>query len=182
MIKMLQVKYGLEATSMLRNHKHTRIQTSTTRRWFKCSLSKQLIHFLLNNGMMSGSHLNIKLPEIMEQERMWPKLKMVTLNHIKGKPVRCNASPLIKKFEKHTNLKNYRWRWWGGCGPWHIRSTDQHRPLSSWVSVELVVTYHQQSSYHLDEPHSHSSSGGLLAKDGPLDPDTDPGTILFCTV
>ena len=30
---------------------------------------------------------------------------MVTLNHIKHKPVRCNASPLIKKFEKHTNLQ-----------------------------------------------------------------------------
>ena len=30
MIKMLQVKYGLEATSMHRNHEHTRIETCTT--------------------------------------------------------------------------------------------------------------------------------------------------------
>ena len=70
MIKTLQVNYGPEATSMLRNHKHARIETSTTRRWFNHSLSKQLIHLLLNNGMMSGSHLDIKLSEVMEQGRM----------------------------------------------------------------------------------------------------------------
>ena len=78
MIKTLQVKYGLEATSMLRNHNDARIETSTIRRWFNHSLSKQLIHLLLNSGMMSGSHLDIKLPEVMEQGRMGPKLKMVT--------------------------------------------------------------------------------------------------------
>ena len=94
-IKMLQVKYGPEATSMLRNNKHTGIETSPIRRWFNHSLSKQLIHLLLNNGMMSCSHLHIELPEVTEQGRMGPKLKMVTLNHIKHKPVRCNASPLI---------------------------------------------------------------------------------------
>ena len=96
MIKTLQVKDRLEATSMLRNHKQTRIETSTTRIWFNCSLSKQLIHLLLNNGMMNGCCLDIKLLEVMRQGRMGPKLKMVTLNHIKHKPVRCNASPLIK--------------------------------------------------------------------------------------
>ena len=105
---MLQVKYGLEASSMLRNHKHARIETSTTRRWFNCSLSKQPIHLLLNNGMMSCSCLDIELWEVMEQGRTGTKLKMVTLNHIKHKPVRFNASPLIKTFEKHTNLKNCR--------------------------------------------------------------------------
>ena len=94
-IKMLQVKYWPEATSMLRNHKHTRVETSTYRRWFNCSLSKQVIHLLLNNGMMSHSCLDIELPEVTEQGRMVPKLKMVTPNHIKHKPVRCNASPLI---------------------------------------------------------------------------------------
>ena len=52
---------------MFRNHKHTRIETSTTNRWFNHSLSKQLIHLLLNNGMMSFSCLNIKLPEVAEQ-------------------------------------------------------------------------------------------------------------------
>ena len=54
---------------------------------------------------MSGSHLDIKLPEVTEQVRMGPKLKMVTMNHIKHKPVRYNTLPLIQKFEKHTNLK-----------------------------------------------------------------------------
>ena len=87
---------------MLRNHRHARMETSTTRRWFNCSFSEQL---LLNNGMMSSGCLDIKLPEVMEQGRMGPKLKMVTLNHIKHKPVRCNASPVIKKFKKHTKLK-----------------------------------------------------------------------------
>ena len=91
-IKMLQVKYGQQTTSMLRNHKHARIETSITRRWFN--------HY---NGMMRGSHLDIKPPEIMEQGRMGLKLKMVTPTHIKHKSLRCNASALIKKFEKHTN-------------------------------------------------------------------------------
>ena len=59
MIKMLVVKYGPETISMLRNHKHTRIETNTNIRWFNCSLSKQLIHLLLNNRMMSCSHLDI---------------------------------------------------------------------------------------------------------------------------
>ena len=97
MIKMLQVKHEPEATSTLRSHKHARIENSTTRRWFNCSLSKQLIHLLLNNRMMSNSLLDIKLPEVMEQGRTGLKLKELTPNHIKHKCVRCNASPLIKK-------------------------------------------------------------------------------------
>ena len=84
---------------MLRNNKHTGIETSTTKRWFNSSLSKQLIHFLLNNGMISCSWLNVELLEIKEQGRMRPKLMMVTLNHIKHKPVGSNAPPLIQKWE-----------------------------------------------------------------------------------
>ena len=99
MIIMLQVKYGQEATSTLRYHKYARIETSTTRRWFNCSLSKQLIHLLLNNRVMSGSCLDIKLSEVVEQGRMGSKVKMVTLIHIKHKPVKCNASPLIKNMK-----------------------------------------------------------------------------------
>ena len=64
MIKILQVKYGSEVTGMLRNHKHARIETSTTRRLLNHSLSKQLIHLLLNNGMMSHICLDIELLEI----------------------------------------------------------------------------------------------------------------------
>ena len=93
MIKLLKVKYGPEATSMLRNHNMLEIETSTTRRWFNYSLRKQLIHLLLNNGMMSHSCLDIELWK--DQGRMIPKLKMVTLNHFKHKPIRSNASPLI---------------------------------------------------------------------------------------
>ena len=70
MIKLLKVKYGLEATSMLRNNKHTGIETSSTKRWFIGSLRKQLIHLLLNNGMMSCSHLYIELSEVMDQGRV----------------------------------------------------------------------------------------------------------------
>ena len=110
MIKMLQVKYGLEAPSMLRHHKHTRIEASTTRRGFSCSLSQKLINLPLNNRMMGCCHLDIKVSEVMEQGRMGPKWKMVTPNHIKHSPVGCNASALIKKFEKHTNLKSCRCR------------------------------------------------------------------------
>ena len=79
-IKPFKVKHGSEATSTLRNNKYTGIETSTSRRWLYCSLSKWLIHFLLNNGMMSYSCLHTELPEIMEQGRTSPKLKMVTLN------------------------------------------------------------------------------------------------------
>ena len=96
MIKLLKVKYGPEATSMLRNNKHTGIETNTMRRWFYHSLSKQLFHLLLNNGMMSSSCLHTELPEIMEQGRVSPKLQMVILQHIKYKPIGSNASPLIK--------------------------------------------------------------------------------------
>ena len=110
MIKMFQVEYGLKAPSMLRYHKHTRIETSTTGGGFYCSLGKKLINLFLNNRMMSCSHPDIKVPKVTEQGRMGSKLKMVTPNHIQHKPVGCNASPLIKKFEQHTNLKSCRCR------------------------------------------------------------------------
>ena len=70
MIKLLNVKYGLETTSMLRNNKHTGIETSMTRRWFNCYLRKQLIHLLLNNGIMTCGHFHIEQLEIMEQGRV----------------------------------------------------------------------------------------------------------------
>ena len=82
-IIMCQVEYGSEAPSTLRHCKHTRIETSTTWRGFYCSLSKKLINLLLNNRMISYCHLDIKMPEVTEQGRMGPKLKMVTQNHIK---------------------------------------------------------------------------------------------------
>ena len=36
---------------------------------------------------------------------MGPKLKMVTPNHIKYKPVGCNASPLIKNLKSRSTRK-----------------------------------------------------------------------------
>ena len=96
MITLLKIKYWLEATSMLTNQKHAGIKTSTTRGWFNCSVKKQLIHLLLNNWMMSCSCLHTELLEVMEQGRMGPMLKMVTLNHIKHKPFRSNALMLCK--------------------------------------------------------------------------------------
>ena len=99
MIKMLQVKYGSKVPSTLRYHKHARRETSTTKRGFYCSLSKKLINLPLNNRMMSCCHLHIKMLEGTEQGRMGPKHKMVTPNHIRHKPVECNASPLIKNLK-----------------------------------------------------------------------------------
>ena len=84
---------------MLRNNKHTGIETSTTRRLLYHSLSKQLIHFLLDNGKMNCSCLNIEVLEIMEQGKTRPVLKMVTLDYIKHKPVGSNAPQLIQKWE-----------------------------------------------------------------------------------
>ena len=159
-IKMLQVEYGSKAPSMLRYHKHTRIETSTTWGEFYCSLCKKLINLLLNNRIMSCCHLDIKALEVTEQGRMGSKLKMVTPNHIKHKPVDCNASPLIKKFEKHTNLK--------------VADVDDEvadevedsgtsgvltpmPPFSSLLSRTGGDTA-TSTSCHLDEPHSHSPS------------------------
>ena len=99
-IKLLKVMYWLERPPICLGTTNNWIETSTTRRWFYSSLSKQLIHFLLNNGIMICSCLHIKQPEITEQGRVWPKLKMVTLNHIKHKPVWSNAHPLIQKLGK----------------------------------------------------------------------------------
>ena len=95
MIKLLKVKHGQVIISTLRNNKHIGIEKSTSRRWFYSSLGKQLIYFLLDNGMMSCSCLNIELLKIMEQGKIRPKLKMLTLNHIKHKPVGRNALSLI---------------------------------------------------------------------------------------
>ena len=83
---------------------------------------------------MSCSHLHIELQGVTEEGRAWTKLKMVNLNHIMHKPVRSNTSPLIRKLGKHTNLKNWRWVWWGGCGMWYIRSADPHNPLLTSIS------------------------------------------------
>ena len=147
-------------------------------------LSKKLINLLLNNRMMSCSHLDIKLPEVMEQGRMRPKLKMVTPNHIKHKLVWCNASPLIK------NLK---------CIPtWKAADVDDGEaeeaedsgtsgvptPMASFSfsSAELVETLPPGDFLPLGWASFPHSKWGLLAKDIPLGPGTDPDIGLFFTV
>ena len=77
---------------------YTRIEISTTRRWFNCSLSKQFIHLLLNNGIMSSSHLDIKLAKLQNKEDR-TKAEDGDPNNIKHKSVRCNASSLIKNLK-----------------------------------------------------------------------------------
>ena len=83
-IKMLQVTYRLDATSMLRNHKHARIETSTTRRWFNHSLSKQLICLLLNNGWWATATLTLNCQKLLNKGgwylswRWWPKTILST--------------------------------------------------------------------------------------------------------
>ena len=176
---------GSKAPSMLRHHKYTRIETGTTWGGFYCSLRKELINLLLNNRMMSCRHLDIKVPKVMEQGRMGSKLKMVALNHIKHKPVACNASPLIQKFEKHTNLKWCRCRGWGGWrggGLWHIRSADPHAHLSCLDSVELVETAPPADFLPCGWASFPLSKWGRLGKGAPLVPGTEPDTGLFCTV
>ena len=157
-------------------NKHTHIETSTTRKWFKCSLRKQLIHLHLNNWMMSCSCLQIKLPEVTEQGRCnlnwkwWPWTILIT-NLLEVMLIHWS-----KKIRKHTNLKNWGWGWWGGYGLTHqecwppqpsfilesAELADRLLPTDflppGWVSVPL-------------------SKWGLLAKEAPL----DPGTGLFCT-
>ena len=148
------------------------------------ALSKELINLLLNNRMMSCRHLDIKVPKVMEQGSMGSKLKMVALNHIKHKPVGCNASPLIKKFEKHTNLKWCRCRGWGwrGGGPRHIRSTDPPCPPLHLDSVELVETAPPADFLPCRWASFPLSKWGCLGKDAPLVPGTEPDTGLFCNV
>ena len=160
MIKMLQVTYGSEAPSMLRHHKHARIETSTTRRGFSPSCSKKLINLPLNNRMMRCCHPDIKSPEVTEQGRMGPKLKMVTPSHIKHKPVGCNASSFIKRFEKHTNMKAADVDDEEAEEAEDSGTSGAPTPLPPFllVSAELVETVPPADSCHLDKPHSHSPS------------------------
>ena len=184
MIKMLQVEYVSKAPSKLSYQKHARIETSTTWGGFYCSINKKLINLPLNNRVMSCSHLDTKVLEVMEQGRMGSKLKMVTPNHIKHKPIGCNASPLIKKFEKHTNLKvadvdddeEEEVKGSGTSGmptPMPPFSSQFRRSGGDTATSRLVVTWMSLSPL---------SKWGLLGKNAPLVPGTDPDKGLFCTV
>ena len=80
--------------------------------------------------------------EVTEQGRMGSKLKMVAPNHIKHKPVGCNASPLIKKCESIPTLNvadvDYEEDEEGeGCG-----TSGVPTPMPPFLldSVELVKT------------------------------------------
>ena len=161
MIKMLQVEYGLKAPSMLRYCKHARIETSTTWGGFYCSLSKKLINLLLNNRMMSCSCLDIKAPEVTEKGRMGSKLKMVTPNHIKHKPVGYNASPLIKKNWKAYQPEKLQMEMMRRLKRLRTLAHQEHWPpcpLFFSTQQNWWRHCHQQTSCHLDKPQSHSPS------------------------
>ena len=183
MIKLLEVKYRPEATSTLRNNKHTGIETSTTRRQFYWSLSKHLIHLLLNTRWWSCSHFHIKLLEITEQGRVWPKLKMVTWNHIQHKTVKSNASPPIQKWERSKK--------WESTPTWKTKDEDEEEAVECDTSEALtptapfILVLAELAEALL--PADFLSPGwvsillskcSLLAKEAPL----DSGTGLFCTL
>ena len=107
MIKSFKVEDRVYATHTLRNN-NIGIKNSPTRGLFNGTLSQQLIHLLLNNEMISRSSTYVKPPEIMEYQRVTPKLKMVTPHCIEHKPIGGNASTMIQEFRKGTKLLNRR--------------------------------------------------------------------------
>ena len=183
-IKMLQLKYGSQAPSTLRNHKHTRIETSTTRRWFNHSLSKRFINLLLNNGMISCSHPDIKLLEVTEQGRMRPKLKMVNLNHIKHNLLDVMLLHWSKNLKSIPNwkaadvddgeAKEVEDSGISGAPT----TTDPLSPSLNRAGGD-TATSRLLATWKASFPQS---KWGILAKDVPLGPGTDSYIGLLCTV
>ena len=131
------------------------------------------IHLLLNNGMMSCSCFHIELMEGVVQGRVWPKLKMVTLNHIKHKPVKSKASPLIQKWESIPTWKTDEEA--VDCDPSGVPTPQLPFFLAS---AELAETLPPADLLPSGWASFLLSKWGLLAKETPQDPCTD----LFCTV
>ena len=162
---------------MLRNNKHTGIETSNTRRWFCCSLLKQLIHFLLSNEMMSCSCLNIELPEVMEQGRVSPKLKMVTWTILSTNWLEVMLLHWSKKWESIPTCKT------ADEDDEEAVDCDTSGVLTPMVpilpvSVEPADTLPPADFLTPGWVSVPLSKWGLLAKEAPL----DPGTGLFWTV
>ena len=84
---------------------------------------------------------------------------------------------LLHLSRKYIYLKNYRCRWWGGWGLWHIRSAYPHGPLLCSISRtgRDTTTSRLLATWLSPVPPSKWS---LLVKEAPL----NPGTGLFCTV
>ena len=66
-LNSLRLSMGRRPPAHLGTMNTTGIKNSATRRWFYHTLSKQLIHFLLNNGIMSCSCPHNELPDFIEQ-------------------------------------------------------------------------------------------------------------------
>ena len=127
---------------------------------------------------MNCNHLHNELPEITKQGMARPKLKMVMLNHIKYKPVRSNACPLVKNGKayqpKKTKDKDDEEAVYYDTSDVPTptasllpsisrtgRDTTTSRPLATWMSLPSLL-----------------SEWGFLAKEIPL----DSATGFFCTV
>ena len=110
--------------------------------------------------------------------RAWPMLKMVTLNHIKHKPVRSNTSPLIQKMESiHTwKTKDEDYEEAEDCNTSGVLTAMALILLLA--SAELAETLPPVDFLPPRWVSVPLSKLGLLAKEAPL----HPGTGLFCTV
>ena len=71
--------------------------------------------------------INVEPFEIMEQQKTGPKLKIVTLNHIKYKPIEMllHWSKTGEMYQLHN-----RWRCWWSCGLGNFRNAISHGSVS----------------------------------------------------
>ena len=102
---------------------------------------------------------------------------MVTINHIKHKPVGSNAPQMIQKMGKCSNPENRRRWWWWGCGLQHIKNADSHSscfPRLSSTGRDTATSRLLATLMSL----SPTSKWGLFAKEAAL----DSGISLFCTL
>ena len=166
---------------------HTRIETSTTRRGFNYSLSMKLINLLLNNGMMSCSCLDIKLPNCQKlwnkggwdlSWRWWPQtilsinlLDILLLHwskYLKSMPTWKAADVEDEEAEEAEDSG----------------TSGVPTPMAPFllVTAELVETLPPADFLSLEWASFSHTKWGLLAKDAPLGPgtDLDTGPLLYC--
>ena len=128
MIKLL--KYGLEATTKLR-HKHTGIESSTTRRWFYCSLKKQLIHHLPSALIQKmGKHTNLK-------NHKWGWWEGCGLCHIRSTNSHSPFLPSISRTGRHTTTSRLLATWMSLRPTLQMRSLNQRGTTSFWYRLLL---------------------------------------------
>ena len=161
------------------------VEASTTWEGFYCSLSKKLINLLLNNRMMSCSCPDIKVLKVKEQGRKGSKLKMVAQTIF--------STDLLDVMLLHWS-KNLN-----SIPSWKVADDEEDEEVEGFGmsgtsgvltptppflldSVELVETLPPVDFLPLGQTSFPLSKWGLLVKDAPLVPGTDPDIGLFCTV